>query len=196
MIALVASLGACARAPDAAPLDRIVASIGDEPLQTETDEATVELDEVRLVPRASYEIAARLMSTERYRLGRLAEISPVDFALAWGDAADAQVQAQLRIDQGNRWFYWRTRGSELPLARRKLIAGMANVHIVPADDATRAALLEFDSGQCVWLRGELVDIVAPGDPSLARRTSLSRTDAGAGSCEILLVRAAASVACE
>lgn len=163
--------------------------------ELEVDDATA-LDAVRLVPKASYEIAARLLSTERYRVGKLARIAPVDFALAWGPAADAQVQSVLRIDQGNRWFYWRTRGGELPLARRTLVANMANVHIVPADDATRSTLLEFESGECVWLRGELVDIVSPDDPALARRTSIRRTDTGAGSCEILLVRKAASVPCE
>lgn len=186
----------CGRSPEYTALERTVESIHDEPLQDELeDDSATELDDVRLVPQATYEIAARLLGTERYRLDALASVVPVDFALAWGPAADAEVQAELRIDQGNRWFYWRTRGSALPLPARQLTASMANVHIVPVNDAIRSTLLGFEAGECVWLRGELVDIVSD-DPSLERRTSLRRTDAGAGSCEILLVQEAASVACD
>lgn len=194
---LLASLAACDPAGPAAPADRAVASIYDEPLQSPADEeAPIERGDVRLVPRASYEIAGRLLSTERYRLDALAPVAPVDFALAWGPAASEDVQAELRVTQGNRWFYWRTRGDRFPLPRRELVANMANVHVIPADDDARAALLAFDAGECVWLRGTLVDIVGEHDPSLSRRTSRTRTDSGPGSCEILLVREAAGIACE
>lgn len=196
-VALAVLLCACGPSPEYVPIERTVTSIHEQPLQTDPDDGAVTaLDEARLVPRASYEIAARLLSTERYRLDALARVTPVDFALAWGPAADAEVQAALRIDQGNRWFYWRTRGVALPLARRKLVANMANVHIVPADEALRSTLLGFEAGECVWLRGELVDITSTSDAALARRTSVTRTDTGAGSCEILLVREAASIPCE
>ena len=72
---------------------------------------------------------------------------------------------------------------------------MANVHVVPGDDAVRTAVLALEAGECVWLRGELVDIVGHDDPSLSRRTSLTRGDTGAGSCEILPVREVASLGC-
>lgn len=195
--ALAALLGGCGPSPEYAPVERAVASIHEEPLQAELeDDTVVELDAVRLVPRATYEIAARLMSTERYRFDALAGVAPVDFALAWGAAANEAVQADLRIDQGSRWFYWRTRGSELPLPHRELTLGMANVHIIPVDDAMRSTVLDFEAGECVWLRGELVDVRPRTDRRLARRTSMTRRDTGAGSCEILLVREAARVACE
>jgi hypothetical protein len=38
-----------------------------------------------------------VLSVERYRTGREAEISPVDFALGWGSMSDDAVTSKLDI---------------------------------------------------------------------------------------------------
>ena len=41
-------------------------------------------DDYNISPQAYFEITARVLARENYRLGREADLSPVDFALGWG----------------------------------------------------------------------------------------------------------------
>jgi hypothetical protein len=62
----------------------------------------------------------------------------------------------------------------------------ANTHVIPANAAVAAELARLRlGGQVVQLTGLLVDGVR--DDSMTIRTSLTRTDAGAGACEFMLV---------
>ncbi len=45
----------------------------------------------------------RVLARENYRMGREAELSPVDFALGWNEMAKPEVYKQLSITQSNRW---------------------------------------------------------------------------------------------
>lgn len=137
-----------------------------------------------LTLRARYDIEAHVMSTHAYS-DDLAEVAPVDFALAWGMAATASVQQSLSVRQSGRWYWFQ--GDETVSAARAAQLGrdMANVHLVPDDEAVRRELLAVPRGATVRLQGFLVDIQHPRYG--VRRTSMTRTDTGAGSCEILLV---------
>ena len=49
----------------------------------------------------------RVLARDDYNFGREAELSPVDFALGWGEMAKPEVYKQLSIHQSNRWYHWR-----------------------------------------------------------------------------------------
>jgi hypothetical protein len=63
----------------------------------------------------------------------------------------------------------------------------ANTHLVPGSSRVASALARVRRGDVVRLEGDLVDIDGPD--GFAWKTSLSRTDTGAGACETLYVRA-------
>jgi hypothetical protein len=158
-----------------------------EPLQRATAREPFVLDTrkgaVRLLPRAAFEVAALVVSRERYRLDASAYLSPLDLALAWGDAATPEVRSRVRFYQGARFCTWSTSDGSLDL--EALARQLANVHVIPATDNVRRALLGVDAGDVVRLAGLLVD--ASGDDGFRWSTSLSRNDDGAGSCEVLWV---------
>ncbi len=133
---------------------------------------------------APFKITGRVLATETYRFDREAELAPLDVALGWGAMADPARIGQLQISQRNRWYYWKT--AQLPLPRRELESSMANIHIVPANQAIESQVLALEPGTLVELQGELIEAV--GDDGWRWRSSLTRTDTGDGSCELLLLR--------
>lgn len=98
------------------------------------------------------------------------------------------MQARLSVRQYNRWFFWRWEGEpgDVPAQGAPSLArDMANVHIAPASAEVAAQLETVEPGDSVTLNGHLVDIAHPG--AGVRHTSMSRTDTGAGACELMLV---------
>jgi len=159
-----------------------------EPEQREIeDPRPLEFKGVRLVPRARFKADVRVLSRTRYRLGKLAEIAPLDIAVGWGQMSDSAVLSRLDISQSNRFYYWHY-DNEPPIAPDAIITHSANWHLIPIDDSTWRHLRGLRVGDVVTLEGELVDIEA-GDAGTVR-TSLSRSDSGGGACEVILVEAA------
>ncbi len=157
----------------------------DEPAQTDLENAApVRHGRWMLTPRADYEITARILSREDYRFDSVADLIPEDLALGWGPMSDNHVLAAFDISQGARFYTWRPRGS-LPIARDDVISHSANTHVIPADERIRSELGHLRVGQVVHLGGTLVDALR--DDGAWLRTSLTRTDTGAGSCEVMLV---------
>jgi hypothetical protein len=75
-----------------------------------------------------------------------------------------------------------------------LIAGGAwnsNTHVIPADAYVRKQLSKLRVGEVVELTGTLVDGMR--DDGVWFRTSLTRTDTGAGACEVMWVEHVRSV---
>lgn len=166
------------------PPDGVVAS--QEPRQRDTGEAAVmRHGRWLLTPRADYEITARILSREDYRFDALADLIPEDLALGWGPMSDNRVLAAFDIEQSARFYTWRPHGA-LPVARETVISHSANIHLIPADETIRSRLERLRVGEVVHLSGPLVD--GRRDDGAWIRTSLSRQDSGAGSCEVLLVR--------
>ncbi|SIS44833.1 hypothetical protein [Neptunomonas antarctica] len=139
------------------------------------------MDEYTLQPKAEIHFAARLLSKERYRLGRESDLSPIDLALGWGPMADPEVTDQIQITQSGRWFHWRT--DKLPIPRRDIETNAANVHIIAANKTVKDQLSRMDEGDMVQVSGQLVDIESPD--GFFWHTSMTREDTGAGACEIL-----------
>ena len=64
----------------------------------------------------------------------------------------------------------------------------ANMHMIPADPAVAARLARVREGELVRLSGYLVDVLEPST-GWTWRSSRSRDDTGAGSCELVLLEA-------
>ena len=159
-------------------------SVAKQTIQESTDAQAIKRVGYVIEPVARYEIRAKVLSTERYRIGREAELSPVDFVLGWGPMSDNTVTEKLNITQSNRWYHYSWSGSP-PIDPAIIVRTSANTHLVPADDNVRTRLLNVRSGEIVNLKGYLINIKHPDGWSW--RSSLTREDSGAGSCELMWV---------
>lgn len=159
-----------------------------EPLQELVDDGPRwEIGGYDVQALARFEVDARVLSAERYRFDREAELAPVDLALGWGPMSANAVIDTLDISQGGRFYRWSSREPMIPPG--EITRHSANVHLVPFDSATRATLLDARRGSLVHLRGWLIE--ARGKDGWKWRSSLSRADSGAGACELMLVEDAA-----
>ena len=161
----------------------------DEPLQGEPlDAGPISIGSFVIEARASYQLTARVLSHRRYTYDGLAALVPIDIAFGWGEMSDTAVLSRLSISQSGRWYYWSARGPTLPIPRDAIIRSSANTHLIPMSEEVRETLLRARTGDILRLDGELVDIFKDG--KIFARTSLTRTDTGGGSCEIMYVRQA------
>jgi len=165
------------------PLDGEIAPRA--PLQVDIDtKASAHLGRWTLTPRAKYDIEARILGREDYHFDVLADLVPEDLALGWGPMSDNRILAAFDISQSARFYTWRPR-SALPIAREDVIGHSANTHVIPTNAVVRKQLGRLRVGEVVRLTGLLVDAVR--DDGAWVRTSMTRTDSGAGACEVLLV---------
>ncbi|NII09990.1 hypothetical protein [Oleiagrimonas sp. C23AA] len=139
---------------------------------------------VMLMPRAQFELSARVLAREDYHFDRLARLVPTDLALGWGPMSDSAVLKQINISQSHRFYHWRV--AHFPISRRAIETHSANMHLIPASEDVAKELADVRVGQVVHIEGELVDARIDGG---LLRTSLSRNDTGAGACEVIYVRA-------
>jgi hypothetical protein len=159
--------------------------VADEPRQFDVGSGARPFDfhGFSLQPVAGYRITARLLSREEYSAHRESELSPLDFALGWGPMSDSAILDRLEVDQSSRYFtlHWR----EPPLPPDVLLLHAANTHLIPADAQVRKALDKMRPGQVVALEGLLVN--ASAQDGWAWKSSLTRSDTGAGACELFWV---------
>src|SRR5512133_745644 len=139
-----------------------------------------------LTSLAAFEIRARVLSAEHYRFDRAAELSPVDLALGWGPMSDSRVLEAFNIEQRDRWYFWRA--VRMPIPETEVIGHSANMHMIPASDGIARRLKAARVGQVVDLKGQLVR--ADGKDGWHWVSSVSRTDTGDGSCEVIWVESA------
>lgn len=154
------------------------------PLQTDAGDAPG-FDHLgyAITPLARFELKARVLGREDYRFDRGAELSPVDLALGWGPMSDDRVLQKLDISQGGRWYRWSAR--EMPVARSEIQHNSANMHLIPKNEDVADALDDVRTGHVIRLSGFLVEARA-GD-GWRWRSSLTREDSGARSCELIFV---------
>ena len=166
------------------PQDGVLAAA--EPLQVDaSDGEQTRLGHWTLTTRASYHITARILGLERYRFDQLADLVPEDLALGWGPMSDNRVISHLDIYQSDRFYFWRA-NRDTPISRDSIIVHSANTHVIPQDATIAKQLSSLRPGEVVTLSGDLVDAVR--DDGARIKTSLVRTDTGAGACEVMLVR--------
>lgn len=136
-------------------------------------------------PSHQFRIEAVVLSRKRYRHDTEAAVSPLDFTLGWGPMSNPAVLSHLRVRQRGRFGYV-SAGAEAPVDLGRLSPYWSNVHLVPATPEIAADLDAVGAGQVVQMIGVLADIEGPD--GFTWRSSTSRTDRGAGACEILIVR--------
>lgn len=141
-----------------------------------------------VTPRASYVIRGVVLHRERYRFGWTADLAPCDVAMAWGDLVKDRLYKKLHWSQSNRWYWW-AYGPEWTRGDAFIVAHSSNTHVVPATSNVRRAALSLRRGDAAELSGELVNLdCAEGGWEAHWHSSLSRTDQGDGSCEVLFLR--------
>jgi len=141
------------------------------------------VDEYTIGSMSRIDLKARVLSKAYYRFGREVALSRYDLALGWGPMSDQAVVDQLSISQSNRWYRWHYQ--KPPLDEKQMIANSGNFHIIPANDQIRATLNQLRIGHIIKLQGQLVHVKAPD--GWRWRSSLSRTDTGVHSCELVWV---------
>jgi len=166
------------------PIDRPAGVLIErEPLQGPTNAAPFAFGEFDITPRAVYDIEARVLSVEPYKMDGGAKLSPIDFAVGWGPMSDTAVLEHFRITQGARFFT--IYPDEAAIDLRTALLGSANMHLIPATGRVRDQLEDVRPGNLVRLRGYLVSVAGPN--GYTWNTSLTREDTGAGACELFYV---------
>jgi hypothetical protein len=160
----------------------------EDPLQTDLEAPqTVTRGDFQVIGQAGFSAEVRVLGRERYRLGALADVSPLDIAVGWGPMSDSAVLADIDISQSGRFYFWRYE-DEPPIATYAIEQHSANWHLVPANDVIWRKLNRLRVGDVVRLEGMLVNLQNPDGGTMA--TSLRRDDTGAGACEIIYVEKA------
>ncbi len=159
----------------------------EQPLQTETHRPRFDFKGYRIQPLADFVIRARVLSREDYVLDAGSKLSPIDLALGWQRMADPEVYKTLNITQGGRWYRYSWRNGP-PIPLQEIIESSANMHMIPANESVELVLKQAHEGDYVRIKGMLVE--ATTDKGWHWRSSLTRSDSGNGSCELIFVEAA------
>jgi hypothetical protein len=157
-----------------------------EPVQTPARGELFELNDFHLEAQAAYDITARVLSVERYRMDGGANLAPIDFAVGWGPMSDSAVLEHFKVTQGARFFTIYPDEEAIDLATA--LQSSANMHIIPANSLVMRQLKKARSGSLVHLQGFLVN--ASTDEGFTWHSSLTRNDTGDGACELFYVDAA------
>ena len=151
-------------------------------VQIETPES-FPFNDYTITPLAKFRIKAKVLSQKGYRFGREADLSPLDLALGWGTMSDESVLDNIEISQSGRWYRWRT--EVLPISHKDIETQSGNMHLIPADSFVEYMMDKTRTGDLVEFFGSLVQVDA--DDGWHWISSLSRTDTGARSCEVVWV---------
>lgn len=157
---------------------------GDGPLQGAANGKEFEFRGYQVKPLASFAVRARVLAREDYRLGREADLSPVDLALGWKRMADPKVYEPLNITQGGRWYRYSWR-EQPPIPVQEIVESSANMHMIPATPAVERALRQVKAGGYVRITGQLVQVSHASGWTWT--SSLTRSDSGANACELVFV---------
>jgi hypothetical protein len=137
-----------------------------------------------LTPLARFSVEGRVLGHERYYFDRPADLAPIDLALGWGPMSANEVLEKIGVRQGGRFYFWSS--LTLPITPREIARYSANMHMIPASESIASELKRVRRGNVVQISGYLVSVEAPDGWSW--RSSLSRTDSGEGSCELVYVK--------
>jgi hypothetical protein len=158
--------------------------VAEAPLQQPVDEAVpLRKGEVAIKPLAKFALTARVLGRADYHWDELARLVPVDLALGWGRMSDSDVLDKVHISQSGRFYLWQLR--QFPIPEREIVESSANMHLIAADDSIERAIKRTRVGDIVSFDGYLVEADWPS----GRKTvsSLTRSDTGAGACEVVWV---------
>ena len=155
------------------------------PLQENFDSSAWSLTkgDYTIRPLAKFSLSARVLSRADYSWDTESKLAPTDLALGWGRMSDSTVLDKIDISQSGRFYYWRVR--EFPIPEREIIESSANMHLIPADRIVQHEIDRARVGDVVSFAGYLVE--ADGPNGYRWISSLTRSDSGAGACELVWV---------
>lgn len=170
----------------ACPLPATTArSLAHPPLQTDAPSGLrLPHADGRITALAGFSLQARVLGSKAYRHGAEARYSPLDLALGWGPMSNDAVLEQLAISQSGRWYHYRWNGQP-PLPPAQIRDHSANMHMIPGSPQIARMLARIKPDQTIRLHGWLVSV--EDDQHWRWRSSLSRSDSGAGACEVVYV---------
>ena len=145
----------------------------------------VAVSDYQVTSLASFQLEARVLATTSYRWDREADLAPIDIAFGWGRMSDSAVLDRLSISQSGRFYHYRWGSEGPPIDPSEIVKSSANMHLIPANDSVEDRMGEARPGHVVRLAGHLVEAVS--DDGWRWKSSLTRGDAGAGACELILV---------
>lgn len=183
-LALVSSCGPDPSGRDGSPIDVL-----QPPSVEKQDPQVVRLSkdgfDIAITQKAAYTVRGIVVSRENYHLGWNTILSPADVALCWGKLAENGTYRRLKWSQGNRWYFWRA-GEEFGYNNDFVAQHSSNNHLIPATPNLAKAVKGLKEGDAVELTGHLVDVTAVRkSESYSWNSSVSTTDRGDGSCEII-----------
>ena len=160
--------------------------VAENPIQNDYLQPKIlyEKDGTKVSAVADYLIRARVLSKEHYRIDEGAWFAPWDFAIGWGAMSDNLLLNQLHINQGGRFYFYSYPGGT-GLSNNQISPFSANMHLAPADASVSRALSKSRVGDIVVFKGKLVNVEK--NNGWHWYSSLSRTDTGAGACELVWV---------
>ena len=136
---------------------------------------------------ARYKISAVILSKKRYVSDWTSIISPLDFALGWGEVAKPENLEHIKVRQTMRWYRYKF-DNECAITQQYISAHSSNHHIIPANNNIRKAVLSAKKNDAIVLEGYLVNVSGKyKGGNVTWRSSETRTDTGNGSCEIMYV---------
>jgi len=159
--------------------------VAEAPLQEPLDAAPAALrkGDFTIKPLAKFALTARVLGRADYRWDALARLVPVDLALGWGRMSDSDVLDKVHVSQSGRFYLWQVR--QFPIPEREIVESSANMHLIAADDGIERAIKRTRVGDVVSFDGYLVEADWPNGARTV--SSLTRSDTGAGACEVVWV---------
>ncbi|MDX2108971.1 MAG: hypothetical protein SFY80_01890 [Verrucomicrobiota bacterium] len=138
-----------------------------------------------VTPLARYQFVGVILSAESYSDDG-SDISPIDWAMAWGRCAKPAVWKKIDITQQARFYLWSVEEEDLDVVPplEIITASSANIHLIPAANVV-PIIKRGHRGVVAELSGMLVKVTSADGFIWA--SSLSRTDSGAGACELFYV---------
>jgi hypothetical protein len=136
---------------------------------------------------AEYKASVMLVGRESYSSGWNSILSPVDLAVVWGKLAEPEFDRHITYRQNDRWYFYEY-AAQSPASHSYIVSHSSNNHIIPATDNVLRAIRSIRMKQVVTLEGLLVNIRGTyKGQRVWWNSSLSRSDTGAGSCELFYV---------
>ena len=110
-----------------------------DPLQSDLEAPqALTRGDFQVIGQARFSAEVRVLGRERYRLGDLADVSPLDIAVGWGPMSDSTVLADIDISQSGRFYFWHY-DDEPPIPTEVIESHSANWHLVPANAPSGAS---------------------------------------------------------
>ncbi|NLN45157.1 MAG: hypothetical protein GX153_01125 [Clostridiaceae bacterium] len=132
---------------------------------------------------ADYKVTAAVKGKQTYSADTASQVSPMDLVLAWGIMNQPDVETHISYSQSGRWYQIRY-GPDIPVNASYITENTANVHLIPASDQIASRMADIRVNDWVTLEGQLAQVVFQEG---TWTSSLTRSDAGDGACEILYV---------